>query len=805
MWTIFEVFLFQHDLLLVALAALVCAVSSFSAIMLLSHARKATVSLQRAWLAIAAVSTGFGIWATHFIAMEAFNPGIALGYDLPLTLLSLFIAISVTGGGLWYAAIGERRSDVWLGGATMGLGISAMHYTGMASLLVGGTITWQPVTTSLSVIFGITFGATALAVGLKSDRLSSKLAGAGIQTLAIVAMHFTAMGAAGFQNCYAIVEGATGPGATLLSFAIAGASLLILLAAMTGVYLEIRDRRRQELEGERMRDLANAAVEGLVVCDDDTIVTVNDSFMRLLDLGGDSIVGEKLSSFVSLANIAQLKAGPNRTVEMEIGANSENGVPVEAILRNVEFAGHSQQAIAFRDLRDRRQAEQYIRFMAHHDSLTGLPNRTSFSSQLERELAKAHRYNSRVAVLALDLDRFKEVNDLFGHAVGDNMLEKVGECLAEAIGPEQYAARLSGDEFALIMPDITAVSEAGALATRIFECMGKANIAAGDGTHMAASIGIAIYPDNADDQAALLNHADTALYRAKQEGRGTYCYFQDEMGARVRERRLLEHDLRVAVDNEQMRLVYQPQVKVDTGEITGFEALVRWEHPERGTVSPNDFIPLAEESRLILKIGDWVLRTACIEAAGWKNPMKIAVNVSAVQLHHHDFAQNVQKILAETGLPPKRLEIEITETALVKDMARALAALAQIKALGVGIAMDDFGTGYSSLSNLRAFAFDKIKVDQSFIRSVDHSEQSATIVKAVLGLGRGLNLPVLAEGVERPEELEFLAGEVCTEAQGYLVSRPVPIDEFDEYTSGRERFWTKPEYVPSLRKVKAAG
>ncbi len=785
---VIETFFFEHDLRMVALAALICAVSSFSAVTLLAHSRKSKGSLQKAWLAIAAVSIGFGVWATHFIAMLAFNPGVAFGFDLPLTLLSLGISVSVTGGGLWLATIGERRSDVWLGGAILGLGISAMHYTGMASLVIGGAIAWDPATTATSVLFGIGLGALALAIGTKNETIAAKLGGTLTLTLAIVAMHFTAMGAAGFENCYAIVDGLSGAGSILLPAAVAGVSLLILMAALTGVYLELRDRRRDERENVRLRDLANAAVEGLVVCDGRTIVTVNESFLEIVGRKGDDLVGSDITRFVDPEMLDKLHSSPASPLEIEIETDGDN-VPVEAILRNVNFGGTIQTAIAFRDLRDRREAEQYIRFMALHDALTGLPNRASFQERLETELTKARRHNSRLAVLALDLDRFKEVNDLFGHAAGDALLKQVGRVLSECISGDQFAARLSGDEFAIIMPDIAEPSEAGALASRVLEAMSAANLEDRDATHMAASLGISVYPDNSEDITTLLNFADTALYRAKQEGRGTYCFFHEDMGVRVRARRMLEHDLRVAVDNQQMRLVYQPQVVVQTGEVTGFEALVRWEHPERGMVSPAEFIPLAEESRLIIKIGDWVMRTACAEAASWENPLSLAVNVSAVQLHQHDFAEKLQQILSDTGLSPRRLEIEITETALVKDMARAIATLAKVKALGVRIAMDDFGTGYSSLSNLRAFQFDKIKVDQSFIRSVDHSEQSATIVRAVLGLGKGLNLPVLAEGVERSEELEFLKGEVCAEAQGYLVSKPVGIEAFKDYTSGKVHHW----------------
>ncbi|HEX4390869.1 MAG TPA: GGDEF domain-containing phosphodiesterase, partial [Mycobacterium sp.] len=299
---------------------------------------------------------------------------------------------------------------------------------------------------------------------------------------------------------------------------------------------------------------------------------------------------------------------------------------------------------------------------------------------------------------------------------------------------------------------------------------------------ISTSIGIAMCPSDAMDRESLLSHADTALYRAKTEGRNTYRFYEASMGAAVRERRMLEHDLRLAIARNEMRLVYQPQKGAQDETMTGFEALLRWKHPARGEISPAVFIPIAEESGAILDIGNWVLRTACRDAAAWEQPLTVAVNVSAIQLYNPDFVQEMHQTLLDTGLSPRRLEIEITETALVRDFNRALTTLRQVKALGVRIAMDDFGTGYSSLSNLRAFPFDKIKIDGSFIKSVNSNEQAATIVRAVLGLGRGLGLPVLAEGVETEAELQFLRNEKCDEVQGYLLGRPAAIGSFRHLT-----------------------
>ena len=412
--------------------------------------------------------------------------------------------------------------------------------------------------------------------------------------------------------------------------------------------------------------------------------------------------------------------------------------------------------------------------------MTALPNRHHFSEVIDREIAGSAA-GVKLGVLCFDLDRFKEVNDLFGHAAGDRVLQAVAERIAPLLGKDQIMARLGGDEFAILLPNLTGPEAAGRLAEDILQVL-RHKDGNSDNDAISASIGIAIYPDDALDREALMTSADTALYRAKTEGRAGYRFFESGMGEAVRDRRILEHDLRQAVARNQMSLVYQPQSDIRNGKVVGFEALLRWTHPTRGAVSPATFIPIAEEAGAILDIGEWVLRMACKEAASWKHPLAIAINVSAVQIYNEGFAHLVHEILLETGLAPSRLELEITETALVRDLNRALLTLRQVKALGVRIAMDDFGTGYSSLSNLRAFPFDKIKIDGSFIKSVNTNDQAATIVRAVLGLGRGLGLPVLAEGVETSAELNFLRDELCDEVQGYLLGRPAAIGDFRTLT-----------------------
>jgi diguanylate cyclase (GGDEF)-like protein/PAS domain S-box-containing protein len=439
-----------------------------------------------------------------------------------------------------------------------------------------------------------------------------------------------------------------------------------------------------------------------------------------------------------------------------------------------------------RDVTRRKEAEERVHFLAHHDTLTGLANRNTFYKRLDEAIEEHRASNFQLAVLLLDLDHFKEVNDLFGHAAGDALLQTIARTASGLLeeGKGQIMARLGGDEFAILAPSLSDSRDAGLLAERVLEAIRIENEGLSTAAPIAASIGIAIFPEDASDRTSLLSHSDTALYRAKTEGRGIYRFFEISMGREVRDRRLLENDLRNAISRHELSLVYQPQYCIGSNEPFGFEALLRWRHPTKGDVPPSVFIPLAEESSLILQIGEWVLRAACREAASWPRQLSISVNVSAVQLRVPNLAQLVHEILLHTGLPSNRLELEITESALIQDPNRALASLRQVKALGVRIAMDDFGTGHSSLSNLRTFPFDKIKIDRSFIKSVNCNKQAATIVRAVLGLGRGLGLLVLAEGVETAEELEFLHRESCGEVQGYFLNKPKPIASFRQATHG---------------------
>lgn len=429
---------------------------------------------------------------------------------------------------------------------------------------------------------------------------------------------------------------------------------------------------------------------------------------------------------------------------------------------------------------DSMRAETYeqLRRMAMNDTLTGLPNRTKFNKRLDREIEQARQKGGKVALIGIDLNRFKEINDLRGHNAGDEVLRVLGWRMKELLSPErgEFVARTGGDEFTAICrsDDAEAISEFIArLQAALFKPIRieESDVVAG------GSFGVAIWPDDAADKASLINNADLAMYRAKADPVQKVRFYERSMDDTVRARRALAADLRDAVSQNQLSIHYQVQTSVSTGRIRGYEALLRWEHPQLGLIQPAEFIPLAEEHGMILQIGEWVLRKACADAVTWTPPYKVAVNVSAVQFAHADLAQLVMSTLVETGLSPERLELELTETTIFADKERALHQLRQIKALGVGIALDDFGTGYSSLDTLRSFPFDRIKIDRSFFGSATTSAQAVPIIRAVLGLGKSFNIPVLAEGIETFEQLSMLNSEGCDEAQGFLLGRPAPLDQ----------------------------
>jgi diguanylate cyclase (GGDEF)-like protein len=431
----------------------------------------------------------------------------------------------------------------------------------------------------------------------------------------------------------------------------------------------------------------------------------------------------------------------------------------------------------YEDITERRRAEARISFLAHHDSLTSLPNRVLFRDSLERALSELREPHERLALLCLDLDHFKDVNDTLGHGAGDTLLEYVSRRLRACVRTGDVVARLSGDEFAILQPGVCQPEQAEALARRVIEAVAAPYDIDGQRVIIGVSVGLAIAGPAGPNAELLLKNADMALYRAKADGRGTLRAYEAEMDAEFQARRALESDLREAMEKRQLEVFYQPIFDLVAQRIGGYEALVRWRHPERGLVSPAQFIPIAEELGLIVPIGEWVLRQACTDAAAWPDHMKVAVNFSPVQFKGCEVVQVVADALRTSGLEPRRLELEITESTLMQDSEKTATILHRLRGLGLRTALDDFGTGYSSLSYLRKFPFDKIKIDQSFVKEMVTRPDCLAIVNSVSELARTLGMTTTAEGIETLEQLRLIYAAGCTEAQGYHFGRPMPLTE----------------------------
>jgi diguanylate cyclase (GGDEF)-like protein/PAS domain S-box-containing protein len=560
--------------------------------------------------------------------------------------------------------------------------------------------------------------------------------------------------------------------------------------------VDITARKRAEDEVRSTREFLRAVIENVPVsifvkdAIDLRYVLVNRAAEEYLGLSREEIVGKTAhdifpsptANAVLARDRDQLKAKGCGTLEGYDVETPRNGIRA-ANSKRLTVRGVDGQAqfllVMTEDVTEKLKAEAQIKHLAHHDPLTNLPNRASFNAHFAEAIDRADATGGSFAALCIDLDRFKEVNDVFGHSIGDGLLCQVSARMREVAG-NAFVARLGGDEFTIILQGSDQPEAAVVFADRLLERMSHDFEVEGHRLRAGLSIGIAIYPSDGANAATLLSNADAALYRAKEDGRGTVRFFEAEMDRRLRERHAVQQDLQSAIARGELELHYQPQATIG-GEIIGFEALLRWHHPSRGLIPPKTFIPIAEETGLIVEIGEWVLREACREAATWPIPLQVAVNLSPVQFHHGDLQTLVHTVLLETGLAADRLELEITEGVLIADFTRTVSVLRRLKALGVRIAMDDFGTGYSSLSYLQSFPFDKIKIDQSFISNLENNRQSAAIVRAVVSLAHGLGLPVIAEGVESSAQLEFLTRETVDEVQGYLLGRPHPIKHYAEF------------------------
>ncbi len=547
----------------------------------------------------------------------------------------------------------------------------------------------------------------------------------------------------------------------------------VLGGALVDKHLEIRAAG----ESERFRRFADATFEGLFFVNRGIVSDANTVICQMLGRTPEQIAGAPISSFFtpeSLAALETLQVASNGGTEVELVDAAGGRRVVDILARALAVGTDDVAVIAVRDASERKRSERRIQELAHIDPLTGLANRLLLRDRLAQALAMADRTAGGVAVLCLDLDRFKAVNDIMGHHAGDCLLVEVANRIRAATRDTDTVARLGGDEFIVVQPFSASSASAQALGQRLVQVLAEPYLIDDCSIEVSASIGIALHPTDASSGEMLLKQADLALYRAKQEGRGRYCFFELAMDTKLRARHAMEQDLRQALGNRELALYYQPIFGGDRLELVGYEALLRWRHPMRGPVAPGEFIPLAEECGAILSIGRWVLETACAEAVSWPEPLTISVNLSPAQFHGGDLPGQVADILARTGLEPDRLELEVTEGILIVDSERALCVLGALKALGVRIALDDFGTGYSSLSYLRRFPFDRLKIDRSFVTELGADPNADAIVRAITAMSRSLRLEVTAEGVETEQQLASLRALQCGHLQGYLLGRPAP-------------------------------
>ena len=562
---------------------------------------------------------------------------------------------------------------------------------------------------------------------------------------------------------------------------------------MSGITMDIDGRKQSEERLHLQAAALEAAANAIVITDSHgSIIWVNHAFTTMTGYSKEEVLGKNphmlrsgkqpesyyanLWSTISSGKVWQgeivnrRKDGTTYTEEMTITPVTQSGADAKT-----QFVAIKQ------DITERKAAEKRVQFLAYYDALTGLPNRSLLQDRLAGAIASARRRNEKVALLFLDLDRFKNVNDSLGHTAGDLLLQEVAERLRRFGREQDTVARLGGDEFLIILNSVKDISDAAVAADRLVKSLTAGFVIQDHPLTISCSLGISIFPEHGADGETLIKNADAAMYCAKEKGRNNFQFFTKNMNAQVVERLTLENSLRLALDRKELFLVYQPQMDIGSGKITGLEALLRWQHPELGLVPPDKFIRIAENSGLIRPIGEWVLRTACSQARQWQDEgldaVSVAVNVSAVQFRQEDFCEVIRRVLRETRLAPRYLELELTEGLLLANADVMLSVIEELNAMGLTLAIDDFGTGYSNFGYLKQFRVSKLKIDRSFVRDVAVNPDDAAITTAIISMARSLNLKVIAEGVEDEAQMSFLRAHQCDEIQGYYFSKPLAVDK----------------------------
>ncbi|WP_312793958.1 putative bifunctional diguanylate cyclase/phosphodiesterase, partial [Tianweitania sp.] len=762
-------------------AALVCTIGVYGSFSVANHAGRSQ-GRRRAILAITAIITaGCTAWATHMIALLAFQPGMQAGFELIVTGISLIAAIIGIGAGMLVSIGQHKRLRRLAGGFVLGLGIVALHYLGQHAYVVRGQVTYDAGLVTASIVGSLPIFALSLTVsGERNKRV--RLLGAPLLLLAIAVLHLTGMAALSFTIDPTVEFPPLTAHPDVLAPIVAAVSIGVFGVAIAGLRMTLHAQATLRRERQRLGELANLALEGLAICEGETIVSVNDTLQRLSGYQQQDLAGSTLSTLVPALDLSAALDGEE--TDATLVAATGDIVPVRVIRRQVGLGARQQTVLAFRDQRERLRSESQIRTLAFTDHLTGLANRTRFLDLLAVSIKEEASGNSKdFAVLLLDLDGFKSVNDAFGHHGGDVVLKIVADRLKKNVDSGMVVARLGGDEFAILIRDDIDAVRAEMLGVKLIKAV-EEPIPVGDQVvYVSASVGAKRSQHRGSSSMQILDNADLALYDAKAKGKGRVRLFTGELRAAADERGRLSSAMRTAWEEGHFELYYQPQVRLSDNALVGAEALIRYNDPEAGVVSPAAFLPVLETSSLAVPVGDWILQTACRQAASWrkagKSNFRIGVNLFPAQLRSPDFVSRVEHVLAESGLPASALELEVTENIVLQNEVMTLDHLARLRKLGLFVAFDDFGTGFASLTMLKRMQIDRLKVDQSFVRNVEHDPKDQAIVDAIARMAEGCGLTVIAEGIETNAQARFMQN-YAAEGQGYLFGAPMPAGEFEQ-------------------------
>ncbi len=787
----------HHDPHVLALALLEALIGSFIAMRVLLRPRSSRHKTAITVTLFALVMTSAS-WLAFITALGGTYPKLSVSVPVRWMIPALVMSLlsSMAAGAI--QRLGRRSArNAMLAGSLLACGFSCMLFTGMAGIVRPFALAYDLTAVLVVMVLGAALCGFAFWESSSLARRFPRLIGTMLTTLAIGVLAFGSLAAIlPFNDWINAVSHPDELASSPIAIIVAAEAVAMLVLSLSGSLVDNRVAARDQLETDRFRQLADSTLEGILIHRDGKILDGNESLAALLGVKLTELRVSPLARFMAPDSDSSAWSPDRGAVPTETEIVAANGIrmPVEILSRAISYGGRPALVTALRDVRERRASEERIRFLAHHDMLTELPNRVLLSESLDLALRGAARFQAPLAVLCLDLDGFKMVNDTLGHAAGDQLLCQVAARLRENLREGDFVARIGGDEFVVLQTTGAQPEQATALARRLIECLVPGFRIDGQDVNVGTSIGIAIHPQDGDTAAVLLKKADIALYRAKENGLGWFRLFENGMDLALRERRAMEQDLHAALQRDEFILHFQPLFDSKL-ELVAFEALVRWMHPTLGLISPAQFIPLAEECGLIVPLGEWVMRTACTAAMTWDHPYRVAVNLSPAQFLRGNLLTMVTTILAETGLPPNRLELEITEGVLMDNIESAIRMLNELRETGVRLVLDDFGTGYSSLSYLQRFPFDKLKVDRSFVQRLEADDGSRAIIKAIIAMSRSLNLEVTAEGVETIEQFKLLCDQGCHELQGFLLGHPMPQEAIDRFV--RDNMQAKLAVLPA--------